>query len=96
MRLSPAVPALEGDSGARISLERLGVLDADVLLMSFADDDLRASLENSTLFAAVPAVARRDYVPVSLDTATALRNPSVLSVPYGLEQLVPGLAAALA
>lgn len=95
LSLPPAVQALEGDTGARISIERLGVLDADVLVMAFASDDLRASLEGNPLFRALPVVARGDYLAASLDTITALRSPSVLSIPYGLDQLVSGLAGAL-
>ncbi|MGH3965130.1 MAG: hypothetical protein ACRDRY_18030 [Pseudonocardiaceae bacterium] len=35
------------------------------------------------------------YLPVSVDAISALRLPSVLSIPYGLDQLKPGLAKAL-
>lgn len=96
LRLAPTVLGLKGTSGAQISLERLGLLDADMLIMAFASAELQASLESSAVFATVPAVSRENYVPVSLDTVTAVRNPSVLSIPYGLEQLVPELAAAFA
>ena len=77
--------ALRGDQGARISLEQLGILNADVLIISYASDDLRTSLESSPVFQAVPAVRNGHYLPVSLDTITALRLPSVLSIPHGLE-----------
>ena len=57
--------------------------------MSYASDGLRASLESNPVFQAVPAVRSGHYLPVSLDTISALRLPSVLSIPYGLDQLEP-------
>lgn len=95
MSLSPKVTALEGDQGAQISLEQIGILDADVLILAYTSDDLRKSLENNPVFQSVPAVKDGRYLPVSLDTAYALRQPSVLSIPYSLDQIEPGLAEAL-
>lgn len=95
LRLSPKVTALEGDQGAQISLEQIETLDADVLLLAYASDDLRTSLENNPVFQSVPAVKDGRYVPLGLDAVTALRLPSVLSIPYGLDQLEPGLTKAL-
>ncbi|MDQ4094432.1 MAG: hypothetical protein M3143_13895 [Actinomycetota bacterium] len=63
--------------------------------MAYASDGLRTSLESSPVFRAAPAVRSGHYLPVSVDTISALRLPSVLSTPYGLDQLEPGLAKAL-
>jgi iron complex transport system substrate-binding protein len=95
LSLPPGVTTLQGGDGARIGLEQLGTLDADVLIMSYASDDLRASLESNPVFQAVPAVRDRRYLPTGLDATSALRLPSVLSIPYGLDQLEPALAKAL-
>ncbi|MCA1672146.1 MAG: iron-siderophore ABC transporter substrate-binding protein, partial [Actinobacteria bacterium] len=83
------------DQGAQISLEQIGTLDADVLILAYTSDDLRKSLENNPVFQSVPAVKDGRYVPVSLATAFALRQPSVLSISYAIDQLEPGLAKAL-
>jgi iron complex transport system substrate-binding protein len=95
LRLAPAVTALQGDQGAQISLERIDTLDADVLIMAYASDELRTSLESNPVFRAAPAVRSGHYLPVSVDAISALRLPSVLSIPYGLDQMEPGLAKAL-
>ncbi|MGH3908042.1 MAG: iron-siderophore ABC transporter substrate-binding protein [Pseudonocardiaceae bacterium] len=95
LRLSPKVTALEGDQGARISLEQIETLDADVVILAYASDNLRPSLENNPVFQSVPAVKDGRYVPLGLDAVTALRLPSVLSIPYGLDELEPGLTKAL-
>lgn len=95
LSLSPKVTALEGNQGAQISLEQIGTLDADVLILAYTSDDLRKSLENNPVFQSVPAVKDGRYLPVSLDTAYALRQPSVLSIPHSLDQIEPGLAKAL-
>lgn len=95
LRLSPKVTALEGDQGARISLEQIETLDADVMILAYASDNLRPSLENNPVFQSVPAVKDGRYVPLGVDAVTALRLPSVLSIPYGLDELEPGLTKAL-
>ncbi|MGH3669218.1 MAG: hypothetical protein ACRDSH_01080 [Pseudonocardiaceae bacterium] len=89
--LSPKVTALPGDQGARISLEQLGILDADILIIAYQNDDLRSSLERSPVFQTVPSVGNGHYIALSADAISALRLPSVLSVPYGLDELEPGL-----
>lgn len=93
--LSPKVTALEGDQGAQISLEQVGTLDADALILACTSDDLRKSLESNPVFQSVPAVKDGRYVPISLATAYALRQPSVLSIPYSVGQIEPGLVKAL-
>jgi iron complex transport system substrate-binding protein len=99
LRLTPTVASLknatETSSEGNVSLEELRVLDADVMVMAFATDGLRKQLERSRVFQRIPAVRRGDYVPLTLDAIAALRGPSVLSIPYGLDALVPGLTRSL-
>ncbi len=97
LRRSPAVAALpEGAFGnAEVSLERLDALDADVVVMLHGSPALRESLERNPVFTRLPAIRRGSYVVVDLETAYALRTPSVLSVPWAVDRLVPELARAL-
>ncbi|SEE67554.1 ABC transporter substrate-binding protein [Jiangella alba] len=99
MELSPAVTGLpsSGIPGrAVISPEELELLDADVLLLTFNTPAARATLEANELFQRVPAVRDGRYVALDLPTALAIGFPSALSIRYGLEQVLPKVAAALA
>lgn len=98
LELSPAVQELPDASfpgRAVISPEQLDLLDADVLMLTFNTPEARETLEANPLFQALPAVQRGSYVALELPTALALAFPSALSIPYGLEQVVPKLAAAI-
>lgn len=94
---APGVAALPtGQFGnSEISMERLDVLDADVVVMLYGSPTLRRQLEGNPLFRRLSAVRRGDYVVVDLDTAIAMRTPSVLSIPWGLDRVVPELSRAL-
>lgn len=81
---------------ARTAAEHPGLLDADVLLMLHGSPALQKSVEDSRIFQGLEAVARDAYVTVDLDTAVALRTPTVLSIPSALGEVAPPLAAALA
>jgi iron complex transport system substrate-binding protein len=96
--LAPGVARLPaGEFGnADLSLERLDVLEADVVTMLYASEALRRAIESSRLFASLPAVRRGAYAVIDLDTAIAMRTPSALSIPYALDRMVPKLAEALA
>ncbi|RJQ85217.1 ABC transporter substrate-binding protein [Amycolatopsis panacis] len=97
--LSPKVTALPQTSipgRSQISPERLDLLDADVLVLTYATPESRKRLEAEPLFQRIPAVQRGAYVPLEMTTAIALAFPTALSVPYGLQECVPKLAAALA
>jgi iron complex transport system substrate-binding protein len=97
MELAPSVASLEGEEyAAQISLERLEVLDTDVLLGYYAQDDLKKAIEANRLFAGLDVVKRGSYMPLTLQQFSALRTPTVLSVPYFIEQVVPGIAKAAA
>lgn len=99
MELSPTVTSLpsSGIPGrAVISPEELELLDADVLLLTFNTPEARTTLEANELFQRVPAVRDGRYVALDLPIALAIGFPSALSIRYGLEQVLPKVAAALA
>ncbi|WP_156096452.1 iron-siderophore ABC transporter substrate-binding protein [Amycolatopsis jejuensis] len=96
--LSPKVTSLPNTSipgRSQISPERLDLLDADVLVLTYATPDSRKRLEAEPLFQQLPAVRRGSYIPLDMTTAIALAFPTALSVPYGLKECVPKIAAAL-
>ena len=97
MKLSPTVTTLPPTSTpnrALISPEQLQLLDADVVILSYDTPRTRATFEANPLFASLPAVKRGSYVGLDLGTAVALAFPSVLSIPYALDAVVPKLATA--
>lgn len=98
MELSPAVTALPDGAvpgRAEISPERLDLLDADIMLLTYRSPEAQATLEANPLFQAIPAVARDAYVVVDVPVAMAMAFPSTLSIPYALDQLVPLLSHAV-
>lgn len=98
LTLSPTVTGLPGTgiaNRAQIPAERLALLDADLLLLTFTGDGSRRRLEANPLFQQLPAVRRGSYVPLGSGPALALGFPSVLSIPYALDQTLPALTAAV-
>lgn len=99
LSLSPAVtqlPESEIPGRAKISRERLGLLDADVLmLIHFGGEDARADFDAQPLFQQIPAVRRGSYISLESDVALALAFPSVLNIPYAIQRVAPQLDAAL-
>jgi iron complex transport system substrate-binding protein len=94
--VSPEVAALDGTDGrALVSPERYDVLDAGVVLGTSPDPAALDELERSDVFAGVPSVARGGFVGLEIGPATAMAFPSVLSVPYAVDELVPRLADAV-
>ncbi|WP_432543306.1 ABC transporter substrate-binding protein [Kineococcus sp. SYSU DK002] len=95
--LPPAVAALDtGESFfIDVSAERLDLLDADVLVV-LTDDSTRAGVEDDPVLRRLPVVQRGGLVLPTVDERGAMTYNSVLSVPYGVEALVPRIAAALA
>jgi iron complex transport system substrate-binding protein len=92
--LPPATTRMRSQDGrAPVSPERYDLLDADLILGTSPDPKALDALADQKLFAAVPAVRRGAYVPMGIGPATAMAFPSVLSVPYAVQKLVPQLAA---
>ncbi|WP_067535706.1 ABC transporter substrate-binding protein [Nocardia crassostreae] len=97
IRLSPAVTSLPatGTKGiAGVSLERLDLLDADLVLVSYQTAAQRQTFEAEPLFAGLSAVRRGSYVALDQAEAQALAFPSALAAAYTAEHTVPKLAAA--
>ncbi|MGH3915749.1 MAG: iron-siderophore ABC transporter substrate-binding protein [Pseudonocardiaceae bacterium] len=81
-----------GNPGGALSFENVPLLDADIVMMLYANEDLRREVEGLGLFRNLRGVRDGRYIVIDLPTATALRTPSVLSVRWGLEQIEPSLA----
>lgn len=99
LSLSDGVLALpEGESFAvPVSYEQLDALDADILaLYDGGDDGARDALEASPLYPSLSAVERGAVVDLDDDQFFALRQPTILSVPYIIESVGPALAEAAA
>ncbi len=60
--------------------------------MLYATNELQRQVENLDLFRNLRGVRDGRYIVIDLSTATALRTPSVLSIPWGLDQIKPSLA----
>ncbi|MGW5362029.1 ABC transporter substrate-binding protein [Actinopolymorpha pittospori] len=99
LKLSPKLTGLPPGNfpgRATVSRERLDVLDADVMILTFNTPQARTRLEADPLFKRIPAVRRGAYIPLDLPTAIAMGFPTALSIPYALDRSVPKIAAALA
>jgi iron complex transport system substrate-binding protein len=83
----------DGASGrAKLSLERIDELDADVLVLLTNGAD-PAQIPG---YAALPAVAAGSVALLDLDAVTGLNTPTPLSLPYAIERVRPALEAAAA
>ncbi|MGH3885650.1 MAG: iron-siderophore ABC transporter substrate-binding protein [Pseudonocardiaceae bacterium] len=99
LRISPEVAALpqSGNPGrANVSLESLGVLNADIMFVTYTTDDDRTLIESNQVFKQLNAVKNGNYLPLDIPVALAVGFPSALSIPYGLDRTVPAIAKALA
>ncbi len=95
--LTPEVEALEGQEGrAQVSRERLDTISADVVMGTSPDAAALAKLQEDAVFRRLDYVKRGAFIALDLPTATSMAFPSVLSVPYSVEQIVPELAEAVA
>jgi iron complex transport system substrate-binding protein len=98
LKLSPEVAALsEAEPGrAPISPEKLGVLEAEVMIVAAQTDDDRKFVESNPLFSQLNAVKNGNYISIPFPVAVAMGFPSPLSIPYALEEMVPAVAKVLA
>lgn len=97
-RLAPQVTGLAAvgtTSRAALGDERLDLIDADVVVLSYPDDATRRRIESRPVFAGLPAVAARRSVVLPYDVAVALAFPSLLSIPYALDRTVAALGQVL-
>ncbi len=89
LKLAPGVTANVVDRS--LSLEKIGSLDADFLLIGFATDALKTELNANKLFTDIPAVKADRALQVDAFTAGAVNNPTILNIPWQLDQLKPTL-----
>ncbi|MBM2616688.1 iron-siderophore ABC transporter substrate-binding protein [Actinoplanes sp. LDG1-06] len=95
MKLAPGVAALKGDDFAvQLSLEKVGVLDADTTLIYYADKSLQPALEGNTLFKNLASVKRGSYKALADAQFSALRTPTPLSVQYIITDVLPTISEA--
>ncbi len=81
-----------GNPGGDLSFENMSVLDADIVVMLYATNELQRQVEGLELFRSLRGVRDGRYIVIDLPTASALRTPTVLSIRWGLEQIRPSLA----
>lgn len=81
----------EGGPIGMISRERVELLDADVLFLNYAVPPARRAFEANPLYQRMDVVGRDAVVQFTPDEWSALRDNSVLSVPYLLDHLTPRL-----
>lgn len=97
--LSPrvvALPQIDDIGRANVSLEKLDVLNADVLmLVHFGTREAQTSFEQAAVFEKIAAVRRRAYLAIEPHVAMGLAFPSALSIPYSMGRIVPRLEVAL-
>jgi iron complex transport system substrate-binding protein len=98
LTLSPKVVSLPASSTkgkSIVSPERLDVLDADVLILTYITAAQQTKLEANPLFQRLSAVRRGAYIALPLPVSVAMAFPSALSIPYALSKAVPLLAKVL-
>ncbi|MGQ0679882.1 MAG: ABC transporter substrate-binding protein [Actinomycetota bacterium] len=96
--LAPSVLALPQSATpgrGLFSLERLDVLDADVMMLVFFGDEPRKVFTANPLFQQLSAVRRGAFIDLDREIALGLAFPSVLSLPFALDRIVPLLEEAL-
>ncbi|GAA2899394.1 iron-siderophore ABC transporter substrate-binding protein [Streptosporangium fragile] len=80
---------------AELSMEKIEVLDVDLLLSHYNDDPAtQKKIEDNKLFAGLDVVKRGSYVPLDLKWFWPLRTPTPLAIPYVVDQVVPAVAKA--
>ncbi len=89
MVLSPRLA--EAVSDRSLSLERIDLLDADMIGVGFANDQLRTELTADPLYRGLQAVQDGRVTEVDVYGATAGNNPTALNVPWLLQRHKPVL-----
>ncbi|WP_306360323.1 ABC transporter substrate-binding protein [Nocardia sp. CC227C] len=91
----PAHLTAQGGAGGRLALspERLGELDADLLLAGYSPG-MDATYRELPGYGELPAVRKDAAVFLTVQEISAVNQPSPLSLPYLLDKLEPALANA--
>ncbi|HET6508165.1 MAG TPA: iron-siderophore ABC transporter substrate-binding protein [Baekduia sp.] len=74
---------------ANVSYERLGLLDADVFVSWFNTDKDRKSFTSRPGFQDLDVIQHGGFVPLTLVEAQAQGAPTVLSIPWAIDHVVP-------
>lgn len=93
MSLAPTVTDIKTVSGSptgELSFEQLDKLDADLVIIAFTTPDLKKAFESSALVKNMSAVTNDNYQVTDTETVSQLRSPSVLGIPWALDNLEPG------
>jgi iron complex transport system substrate-binding protein len=94
--LSPTVRGLPDASfpgRATVSAERLDLLEADVLMLTYNTPAAKQRMESDPLFTRLTAVREGRYVALDLTDALALGFPSALSIQYAVDTVLPKIVA---
>ncbi|NDZ81485.1 iron-siderophore ABC transporter substrate-binding protein [Streptomyces sp. SID10853] len=78
-----------------LSTEHLDELTSDALIIWYNTPKDRTQLESSAAFKKLPAVRHHAYVPLDRTMSQATSAPSVLSIPWSMQKLLPPLAKSL-
>ncbi|WP_309094587.1 iron-siderophore ABC transporter substrate-binding protein [Streptomyces sp.] len=95
LSLTPSVKNIKTVSGSptgELSFEQLDKLDADLVVIAFTTPELRKAFESSALVKNMSAVKKDRYVVTDVATISQLRSPSVLGIPWALDNLETGFA----
>ncbi|MFF5982143.1 iron-siderophore ABC transporter substrate-binding protein [Streptomyces olindensis] len=93
--LTPSVKNIKTVSGSptgELSFEQLDKLDADLVVIAFTTPQLKKAFESSALVKNMSAVKEDRYVVTDVATISQLRSPSVLGIPWALDNLETGFA----
>jgi iron complex transport system substrate-binding protein len=86
-----------GERRVLVNPERYTDLEADLVIGTAAVGlEKLDELAKHPVFASLPAIARGAYITIPVGPSTSMVQPSVLSLPFALDELVPRLAGALA
>ncbi|HSA51858.1 MAG TPA: iron-siderophore ABC transporter substrate-binding protein [Yinghuangia sp.] len=90
------IAALPGEGfAAQLSLERLDLLEVNVLLSGYnGDAGVQKAVEGNPQFAKLNVVTRGSYVALDSNDFYALRNATVLSVEWIIDNLIPRISKA--
>jgi iron complex transport system substrate-binding protein len=100
MTLAPSVAELDADPSAGtfwypLSYENVSKIETDVLIMYFATQADVDTFVADQVIAAMPAIAEGRFAPIVGESfVMASSAPTVLSIPWMLDQYVPQLATA--
>ncbi|MFC7344461.1 iron-siderophore ABC transporter substrate-binding protein [Saccharopolyspora griseoalba] len=98
LKLSPAVEKLDagGKFNVKISKEQVGLLDADVVIVTTAKPSDVDAVRHDPLLNNLPAAKRGSLVLLDdYDLTMALGSATLSSIPYTLDNLTPKLTAAV-